>query len=122
MVSFIYNIANISAGIILGISLLDKLDGDSNFFNKISNFLSPFNVIIGAICIGIGSYRLITFNSFLTSITAISAGLILLIDVISKSSSGFGELLFRIARLLIPFKVVIGIAALVLGLVALIGK
>ena len=54
MITLIFEIACICAGNLLALTQLDKLDVESNFFNKIGAKLKPFNNIIGITTLAIG--------------------------------------------------------------------
>ncbi|PTX61619.1 hypothetical protein C8N46_104262 [Kordia periserrulae] len=109
----IFTIATISGGILLGITALDKLDGESNFFNDIAKKLMPFTVLIGGTCLALGIWFL--FSHILYSSVAIAAGLLLLTHVLSQIPS-VGESLVKASKALMPFKVIIGIALLILAI------
>lgn len=115
----IFTIANILAGILLGITALDKLDGESDFFNNIAKKLMPFTTIIGGTSLGLGIFLLIFYSGgFIYELTAIIAGLLLLTHVLSQIPA-VGETLVKISKKLMPFKVIVGIALLVLAILSL---
>ncbi|WP_046757235.1 hypothetical protein [Kordia jejudonensis] len=116
---FIFDIANILAGILLGITALDKLDGESNFFNNVAKKLMPFTLIIGGISFGLGLFLLIfSKGGFLYELVAVSGGLLLLTHVVSQIPA-VGGVLVKISKKLMPFKVIIGITLLIFALIYL---
>ena len=116
LVGLLLTIACISGGILLGLATLDKWDGEANFFNKIAKVLAPFQTIIGGALIVLA---IITFWSFVPyTIVELLGGLLLL-------THGFGKVpsmeatLRKISAKLMPFKAIIGIALLVIGILRL---
>lgn len=107
--------ANISGGILLGLATLDKWDGDANFFNKIAGVLAPFQTVIG------GALLVLPILRFsLLGIISILGGILLLTHVFGKVPA-LETTLRKLSAKLMPFKAVIGIALLVLGILGLLG-
>lgn len=107
--------ANISGGILLGLATLDKWDGDANFFNKIAGVLAPFQTVIG------GALLVLPILRFsLLGIISILGGILLLTHVFGKVPA-LETTLRKLSGKLMPFKAVIGIALLVLGILGLLG-
>lgn len=116
MIALLLTLASISGGILLGLATLDKWDGESNFFNKMANALAPFQTLIGVVLLILA---LLTFRSnFLYSVIRIMGGLLLLTHVFSKVPA-LEDVLLKISMTLMPFKAVIGIALIVLGILSL---
>ncbi|MBO3117661.1 hypothetical protein J4050_12965 [Winogradskyella sp. DF17] len=116
MIGLLITIASISGGILLGLSTLDKWDGDTNVFNKIANKLSPFQTLIGVALIVLA---LVTFRvNLIFTLIRILGGLLLLTHVFGKVPA-LEDTLRTISEKLMPFKAVIGIALLVLGILSL---
>jgi cadmium resistance protein CadD (predicted permease) len=113
MIVLIYKIANILAGILLGITALDRLDGESDFFNSIAKKLMPFTTVIGGASLGLGIYFLLGFNHILYNVLAIAAGLLLLTHVLSQIPT-IGDTLVKVSKKLMPFKVIVGVALLIM--------
>ncbi|MDY2587863.1 hypothetical protein [Winogradskyella aquimaris] len=113
MVGLLLTIANISGGILLGLATLDKWDGESNFFNKIAGVLAPFQTIIGGALV-----VLPIFKFSLLSIISILGGILLLTHVFGKVPA-LETSLRQLSAKLMPFKAIIGIAILVLGILGL---
>ena len=113
MIGLLYTIAKISGGILLGLATLDKWDGESNFFNKIAGVLAPFQTVIGCSLIVIAILR---FN--VLGLVSILGGLLLLTHVFGKVPA-LEATLREISEKLMPFKAIIGIALLVLGILGL---
>ena len=116
MIGLLLTIACITGGILLGLATLDKLDGDANFFNKIAGILTPFQTIIGGALIVLA---ILTFwGNILYTIIELLGGLLLLTHVFGKVPS-MEATLKKISAKLMPFKAIIGIALLVIGLLRL---
>ncbi len=113
MIEIIFKIGCLAAGILLGITALDKLDGESNFFNDIAKKLMPFTTIIGGGIVGLGIYYLLHFDHMIFNILAIASGILLLTHVLSQVPK-IGDSLVKISKALMPFKVIVGVALLVL--------
>jgi len=116
MIGLLFTIAKISGGILLGLATLDKWDGESNFFNKIANTLAPFQTVIGGALIVLA---ILTFRSnILFSIAGILGGILLLTHVFSKVSA-LETSLRQLSAKLMPFKAIIGIGLIVIGILGL---
>ena len=116
MIGLLLTIANISGGILLALATLDKWDGESNFFNKIAGVLAPFQTVIGGalVVLSILKFR----GNVLFSIIGILGGILLLTHVFSKVPA-LETSLRQLSAKLMPFKAVIGIALLVIGIMGL---
>ena len=113
MIGLLLTIANISGGILLGLATLDKWDGESNFFNKIAGVLAPFQTVIG------GALVVLPILKFsLLGIVSILGGILLLTHVFGKVPA-LETSLRKLSDKLMPFKAIIGIALLVLGILSL---
>jgi hypothetical protein len=119
MINFIFEIACICAGILLAITTLERLDGKSNFFNAIADQLKPFNTIIGALTLGIGVLYLIKVQCIAFAIIGILCGLLLIPQHLIKIPV-IGNSLHKSSKSLVPFKVIIGDVALILGILGLL--
>jgi len=115
----IFDIAIICAGILLAITTLDKLDGESNFFNNIAAKLKPFNAVIGFATLIIGILFLIKIKCIIFSIVGILCGLLLLPQQLSKVPV-VGESLYKLSMKIQPLKVIIGDIAIILGILDLL--
>lgn len=118
MITLLLNIANVSGGILLGLATLDKWDGESNFFNKIAGVLAPFQTIIGGTLTILGIMRLLGGHGILFNIVSILGGFLLLTHVIGKAPA-FGDSLQKLSDKLMPFKAIIGIALIIIGLIGI---
>ena len=106
-------IANLAGGILLGLATLDKWDGESNFFNKIAGVLAPFQTVIGGALVVL---PLLKFN--LIGLISILGGILLLTHVFGKVPA-LETSLRKLSATLMPFKAIIGIALIVIGLLRL---
>lgn len=114
MTGLLLDIANIAGGILLGLATLDKWDGESNFFNKIAGFLAPFQTVIGGVLVGLGILRLFGGHNLLFTIISIIGGLLLLTHSLGKIPA-LGDVLKKISDKLMPFKAIIGLGLIVVG-------
>ncbi len=116
MIGLLLTIASISGGLLLGLATLDKWDGESNFFNKIAGALAPFQTIIGGalVVLAILSFR----SNLLFSIIRILGGLLLLTHVFGKVPA-LETSLRQLSAKLMPFKAIIGIGLIVIGVLGL---
>jgi len=116
MIGLLLIIASISGGLILGLTTLDKWDGESNFFNKIADVLAPFQTVIGGVLV---VFAILTFRGdALFSIIRILGGLLLLTHVFGKVPA-LEAGLRQLSAKLMPFKAFIGIALIVMGVLGL---
>lgn len=118
MMSLIFEIACICAGVLLAIAHLDKLDGESTFFVKIAHKLSPFNSIIGFATLIIGVLYLFKSGCLIFGIVGILCGLLLLPQQLSKVP-GIGDSLYKFSNSLQNYKAIVGDIALILGVLGL---
>ena len=116
MIVLLLTIANIAGGILLGLATLDKWDGDRNWFNNIAGFLAPFQTVIGAALMILGFIRLIGAGNVLFNIVSILGGFLLLTHVFVKMKS-IGSSAQKFSDTLSPFKAIIGIALIVIGII-----
>ena len=116
MIGLLLTIANISGGVLLGLATLDKWDGESNFFNKIAGVLAPFQTVIGGALIVLAI--LVFWNGVLYNIVSILGGILLLTHVFGKVPA-LEASLRQLSAKLMPFKAIIGIALIVIGLIRL---
>ncbi|WP_283637504.1 hypothetical protein [Aquaticitalea lipolytica] len=118
MINLIFEIACICAGILLAITALDRLDGKSNFFNNIAAKLKPFNAVIGFATLIIGIVYILKIECIIFGVVGIACGLLLLPQQLTKIP-GIGNSLLKASNWLMPFKVIVGDAALILGVLGL---
>ncbi|MBC2844817.1 hypothetical protein [Winogradskyella flava] len=113
MIGLLLTIANIAGGVLLGLATLDKWDGESNFFNKIAGVLAPFQTVIGGALVVL---PILKFN--LLGLVSILGGILLLTHVFGKVPA-LETSLRKISAKLMPFKAIIGIVLIVLGVLSL---
>ena len=118
MIVTLLSIANIAGGLLLGLATLDKLDGERNFFNKIATTLAPFQTAIGGTLVVLALIRIFGEGGLIFNIVSLIGGFLLLTHVIGKAPA-FKDTLHKISNKLMPFKAVIGIALIVIGLITL---
>ncbi|WP_460218169.1 hypothetical protein [Psychroserpens sp. MEBiC05023] len=118
MIGLLLTIANLSGGVLLGLATLDKWDGESNFFNKIAGVLAPFQTVIGAALVVISLMRIFGGHNLLFNIISLLGGFLLLTHAIGKAPA-FGDTLKKLSDKLMPFKAIIGIGLIVIGLLSI---
>lgn len=116
MISLLLSIANISGGILLGLATLDKWDGERDFFNKIAGFLAPFQTVIGGALVVLPI--LVFWNNVLFNIASILGGILLLTHVFGKVPA-LESSLRKLSDKLMPFKAIIGIGLMVIGILGI---
>lgn len=116
MISLLLIIANISGGILLGLATLDKWDGERDFFNKIASFLAPFQTVIGGALVVLPI--LVFWNNVLFNIASILGGILLLTHVFGKVPA-LESSLRKLSDKLMPFKAIIGIGLIVIGILGI---
>lgn len=119
MMTFVFEIACICAGILLAISHLDILDGESNFFNKIAAKLRPFNAIIGFATLIIGVLFLLKIKCIIFGLVGIACALLLIPQRLGRVP-GIGETLEKLSNKIQPHKAIVGDIALILGVLGLL--
>jgi len=118
MIPLIFEIACICAGILLALTHLDKLDGESNFFNNVAAKLRPFNSVIGIATLVLGVLFLLKVKCIIFSIVGIACGLLLLPQQLAKVPL-VGKLLIKLSIAINPYKVIVGDIAIILGVLSL---
>ena len=117
---FLFNIACICAGILLAITHLDRLDGTSDFFNNIAAKLRPLSATIGITTIIIGIIFLFSWHCIIYALIGIICGIILLPQKLAKIP-GIGDELYAFSGKMKVYQVLFGDAALILGILSLLG-
>lgn len=118
MLTLLFEISCICAGVLLAVTHLDQLDGKSDFFVKIANKLNPFNKIIGFAVLIIGLLFLLKIKCLFFALTGIFCGLLLLPQQMAEIP-GIGEYLLKFSNQLKPYKIIVGDIALILGVLGL---
>jgi hypothetical protein len=114
----LFDLSNIAAGLILGISALGKIDSLGEKLEIVVSWLNPYKVVFGTISLILGLYFLFQPGYLVHDITGIAVGLLLHSDRL-KQIPAVGGLLVKASGFLSPFEVVIGIIAVVLGILGL---
>ena len=118
--SIISDIASVAGGILLGIDTLDKWDGSKDFFKKAEDFLLPYNTAIGGVLFVISVLNFLRPGCALYDSVGIVAGILLFTEILSKTPV-IGDLFVKISKSILPFKAIIGIAVLIIGVTSLLG-
>ena len=119
LTGLLLDIANISGGLLLGLATLDKWDGEANFFNKIACVLVLFQTVIGGALIVLPILIILGGGFGIFSIVSIIGGILLLTHVFGKVPA-LEETLRKISDKLMPFKAIIGVALLAIGVLSLL--
>ena len=120
IIHLIFKIACICAGILLAITALDRLDGESNFFNNIAAKLRPFNTLIGFATLVIGILYIMKFKCVIFALVGIACGILLLPQQLGKIP-GIGDNLVKLSTKMQGLKVIIGDAAIILAILSFLG-
>lgn len=112
----IVELTNIVAGLILAIGILPALPAVGRSLEKAAKWLGRFQTIIGIIAITVG----ILFFSLIQGTVAIIGGLILAMGILS-SIPALGKHLKKLAQWLGGFQTIIGVIAIVVGVLGLLG-
>ena len=119
LTGLLLDIANISGGVLLGLATLDKWDGEANFFNKIAGVLAPFQTVIGGALLVLPILGIFSVGFSIYGLVSIVGGLLLLTHVFGKVPA-LEETLRKVSSKLMPFKAIIGIALLAIGVLSLL--
>ncbi|PHQ28074.1 hypothetical protein [Leeuwenhoekiella nanhaiensis] len=114
----LYELALICAGILLAVATLTKYDGKMQIVSKIAGALQPFAAVIGGICLILGIWYLLRPFCFFRDAVSILAGLTLLGGALENRPS-LHDFFNRASAVLNPYRVIIGIIALILGVLGL---
>lgn len=108
-------IMNILGGLILCASILSAIPAVGEYMEGFALWLGSFKVLIGIIAILLA---LLVWSRG-QSVVAILVGLILVIGILPKIPA-LGEYLYRFAKWLKSFQVIIGIVAILVGIAGLV--
>lgn len=114
----LYELILICAGVLLAINTLTKWDGSTQFFSKFADFLKPFSTVIGGICLILGIWYVVKPFCTFRDIISILAGLTLLGGSLENHPS-LHDFFNKAASFLNPYRVIIGLIALLLGVLGL---
>jgi hypothetical protein len=116
MIELLLAIANISGGLLLGLATLDKWDGERDFFNRIAGVLAPFDTVIGLALIILAILEF--WDGLLFNVVSILGGILLLTHVFGKVPA-LETSLRQLSAKLMPFKAIIGIGLIVIGILGI---
>ena len=116
MIELLLAIANISGGLLLGLATLDKWDGERDFFNRIAGVLAPFDTVIGLALIILAILEF--WDGLLFNVVSILGGILLLTHVFGKVPA-LETSLRKVSAKLMPFKAIIGIGLIVIGILGI---
>jgi hypothetical protein len=109
-------ILNIIGGLVLAVGVVGALPGIGKFLEKAGKFLGGFQVLIGVIILILA---LLDFGS-VQSIVALLVGIILLTGVFYVIPA-VGKYMTRFGKWLGGFQTIIGVVAIIVGLLGLLG-
>jgi hypothetical protein len=113
----IFDLANICAGLVLGISVLKRLNVGA--ISSAAVFFRLYRWIIGAVCLILGIYFLLKPGYIIHDVVGILAGLLMLGDRL-LAIPAVGGFLKNASKALLPYEAIIGIAALIVGILGLL--
>ena len=111
----IVEIVNIVTGLILAMGILPNIPAVGKDLERLAKWLGSFQTVIGIVAIVVG----ILFFSLLQGTVAIAAGLILSIGILS-SIPALGKYLVQLAKWLGSFQTIIGVIAILFGVLGLL--
>ena len=106
----------ILAGLILAIGILPAIPALGKYLEKLSKWLGRFQTIIGIIAIILA---LIWWEDLRQSVVALIAGLILITGIL-PSIPALGKHLEKLAKWLGGFQTIIGVIAIIVGIIGLL--
>jgi len=109
-------LVNILAGLIPAIGILPAIPALGKYLEKLSKWLGRFQTIIGIIAIILA---LIWWEDLLQSVVALIAGLILITGIL-PSIPALGKHLEKLAKWLGGFQTIIGVIAIIVGIIGLL--
>jgi len=112
-------LTNIIAGLVLAMGILEIIPVLDKHLVKLAKWLGRFQTIIGIIAIILGIWTLIDGGDLLQSVVAIIAGLVLAMGIL-PSIPALGKSLEKLAKWLGGFQTIIGIIAIIVGIIGLI--
>jgi len=115
----LFDLSNIAAGLILGISILKTIEGIGEKLQEVTTWLLDFKHVFGIISLVMGLAFLLKPGYALHDIVGILAGLLLLSEKLERVPT-IGEHLAKAAKALIPIEAAVGIAAIVVGFLGLL--
>lgn len=118
MMTFIFEIACICAGLLLAVAHLDIIDGESNFFNQVAAKLKPFNAVIGFATLIIGVLFIFKIKCIIFGLVGIACALLLIPQRLGRLP-GIGDVLEKLSNKIQPHKAIVGDIALILGVLGL---
>jgi hypothetical protein len=107
---------NILAGLVLAVGILPAVPALGKYLEKLAKWLGRFQTIIGIIAIILAIFW---WDDLLQSAVAIVAGLILLTGIL-PSIPAMGKHLAKLAKWLGGFQTIIGIIAIIVGIIGLL--
>ena len=110
----IVEVMNIVAGLVLAAGIVTSLPVVGSSIGKVAKWLGGFQTVIGIIAIIVG-----IFYFGLQGIVAIIAGLILALGIL-PSIPAVGKSLEKLAKWLGRFQTIIGIIAIIIGILGLV--
>ena len=117
--SLIFSCVMIGAGLILGVSVFGKLQRVGDTLEDASTWLNRYRATLGLACLVLGGLLLFRHGHFLAEVIGILAGLLLLGGRLTEVP-GVGDELHQLSRRLIPSEAIIGVAAVVIGLLGIL--
>ena len=118
--STLFDLVMIGAGLILGVSVFGKLQRVGDSLEDASTWLNRYRTLLGSACLIFALLLAFRPGHLLSEIVGILAGLLLLGSRLAEVP-GVGDDLARASRNLVPFEAIIGVAAVIMGLLGILG-
>lgn len=114
------SLLNIIAGLILAMGILTSIPTLGTSLEKLAKWLGRFQTIIGVVMIILAIWFMIN-GIDIQEIVALIAGLILAMGIL-PSIPAFGKSLEKLAKWLGRFQTIIGVIAIIAGIIGLLGS
>jgi len=115
---WLLSVLNIIAGLILAMGILTSIPALGKSLEKLAKWLGRFQTIIGVVMIILAIWFMVN-GIDLQEIVALIAGLILAMGIL-PSIPAFGKSLEKLAKWLGRFQTIIGIIAIIAGIIGLL--
>ena len=116
MAEWILGLTLIFAGLILAMGILTSIPALGKSLEKLAKWLGRFQTIIGIVAIILA---IIYWDDLLYSLVAVIAGLVLMVGIL-PSIPALGKHLEKLAKWLGRFQTIIGVIAIIVGILALL--
>ena len=109
----------IFGGLILAMGILTSIPALGKYLEKLAKWLGRFQTIIGVVLLVLSIWYMIDSGIDLYNIVALLAGLVLAMGIL-PSIPALGKSLEKVAKWLGRFQTIIGIVAIIVGILAIL--